>query len=204
MKDTLEEKFVLPEDIDRVYERLCTVIRDDNYISIVSGTLTAISFADFRTRYRRVISESSKKRLNLQNFKIPLPEDMLGQRFIKQLVAIEDIFDSDIEKITTMSTHKVRMARHLELWVQGGEVVSDEVTALHREVTLRWRNKHRKAFRKCKDNEINDKAQKIVDAMRDQLFRLGDDELNTEHSNGELYILSDDSIGWHRDWENIR
>lgn len=203
VKDTLEEKFVLPEDIDSVYGRLCTLIRDDNYISIVAGTLTTITFSDFRTRYRRVISESSNKRLTPHKFKIPLPKDMLGQRFIKQLVAINDICETDSENITKMSTHKVRMARNLELWVQGGEVVSDEVTALHDDVTLRWSNRHRKAFRKCTDDDINDKAQEIVDAMREQLFRLGDDELNTEQSNGELYILSDDSIGWHRDWESI-
>lgn len=204
VKDALEEKFVPPEDIDNVYGRLCTLIRDDNYISILTGTLTTISFADFRTRYRRVISPSSNKRLSLLNFEPPLPNDMLGQRFIQQLVAIEDICETDTEVITQMSTHKVRMARSLEVWVQGGEVVSDEVTALHNDVTLRWSNKHRKAFKRCNENDINNKAQELVDAMREETYRLGDDELNTEQSNGELYILSEkDSIGWHRDWKTI-
>lgn len=202
VKDALEEKFVLPEDIDCVYGRLCTLIRDDNYISIVTNTLTSVSFADFRTRYRRVISPSSRKPLSLLNFEPTLPSDMVGQRFIKQLVAIEDICETDTEVITQMSTYKVRMARSLEVWVHGGEVVSDEVSALHNNVTLRWSNKHRKAFRKCAEIEINDKAQEIVDEMREETFRLGDDELNTEQSNGELYLLSEkDSIGWHRDWK---
>ncbi|WP_431480044.1 hypothetical protein [Pseudomonas simiae] len=204
VKDSLAEKFVPPEDIDSVYGRLCTLIRDDNYISILTSTLTSISFADFRDRYRRVISSSTKKSLSLLNFEPPLPKDMLGQRFIKQLVAIEDICETETEVITQMSTHKVRMARSLEVWVHGGEVVSDEVGALHKDVTLRWSNRHRKAFRKCTESEINDKAQEIVDEMRGETYRLGDDELSTEQSNGELYLLSEqDAIGWHRDWKTL-
>lgn len=204
VKDSLAEKFVPPEDIENIYGRLCTLIRDDNYISILAGTLTSVSFADFRDRYRRVISSSTKKPLSLLNFEPPLPEDLLGQRFIKQLVAIEDICETETEVITQMSTHKVRMARSLEVWVHGGEVVSDEVGALHKDVTLRWSNRHRKAFRKCTESEINDKAQEIVDEMREETYRLGDDELSTEQSNGELYLLSEqDAIGWHRDWKTL-
>lgn len=204
VKDSLEEKFVLPEDVDCVYERLSTLIRDDNYFSILAGTLTAITFDDFRTRYRRVVSQAVKKRLSGLQFEPPLPEDLLGQRFIKQLIVIDDICEDDSEVITQLSTHKVRMARSLEVWVHGGEVVSDEVTALHKDVTLRWSNKHRKAFKKCTEIEINDKAQAIVDAMRDETYRLGDDELSTEQSNGELYLLSEqDVIGWHPEWKTL-
>lgn len=204
IKDALEDKFVSPEDVNSVYERLCSVIRDDNYIAIVAGELTSISFTDFRDRYRRIISESARKSLSFLRSDPPLPKDLLGQRFIQQLVAIEDISPTDVELITQMSTYKVRMARNLEVWVHGGEVVSDEVDDLHRDVTLRWRNRHRKAFRKCTEDDINEEAQRIVDAMRDETYQLGDDQLSTEQSNGELYILSeDDVIGWHRDWETL-
>ena len=146
VKDTLEEKFVLPEDVDSVYERLSTLIRDDNYFSILAGTLTAITFDDFRTRYRRVVSQAVKKRLSRLQFEPHCPKTYWGS-FIKQLIAIDDICEDDSEVITQLSTHKVRMARSLEVWVHGGEVVSDEVTALHKDVTLRWSNKHRKAFK---------------------------------------------------------
>lgn len=204
LKDTLEEKFVLPEDIDSIYGRLCSLIRDDNYISILSGSLTTISFDDFRSRYRRVISQGITKRLSRLNFEAPLPDALTSQPFIKQLIAIEDICESDDESITQFSTLKVRLARSLELWVQGGEVVSDEVTDLHKEVTLRWTNKHRRAFRRCSETEINEKSQEIVDDLREERFKLGDDELSTENSNGELYLLSDrNTIGWHRDWEKL-
>ncbi|CAI8968061.1 hypothetical protein [Pseudomonas soli] len=204
LKDSLEEKFVLPEDIDSIYGRLCTLIRDDNYISILEGKLTTISFDDFRSRYRRVISQGINKRLGRLNFEPALPDDLPSQPFIKQLIAIEDIRECDDEIITQLSTLKVRLARSLELWVQGGEVVSDEVTDLHKDVTLRWSNKHRKAFRRCLEVEINEKSQEIIDDLREVKFKLGDDELSTENSNGELYLLSDqNTIGWHRDWDKL-
>ncbi|MDW9402622.1 hypothetical protein GE454_05960, partial [Pseudomonas soli] len=137
-------------------------------------------------------------------FEPALPDDLPSQPFIKQLIAIEDIRECDDEIITQLSTLKVRLARSLELWVQGGEVVSDEVTDLHKDVTLRWSNKHRKAFRRCLEVEINEKSQEIIDDLREVKFKLGDDELSTENSNGELYLLSDqNTIGWHRDWDKL-
>ena len=204
IKDSLEEKFVEPLLIDDVYGRLSTLIRDDNYISIVEGTLTTISFDDFNARYRKVISACVRRGLSTLRLEPVLPLDLLNQRFIRQLIVIDDVSEEDTESIALLSTHKVRMARSLEQWVQGGEVVSDEVDALNREVSVGWYNKHRKAFRDCEDSNVGKAAQQIVDALREERFRLGDDELDTEQSNGELYILSDhDVIGWHRDWKTL-
>ena len=204
IKDSLLEKFVPPEKIDSIYQRLHGLIRDDNYFSILAGTLTAIKFDDFVTRYRKVISPSDKQTLSRPSFHPVLPKNLLDQRFIKQLIAIQDFPDTDTERITTLSTHRVRMARNLEVWVQGGEVVSDEVQALHQDVTVRWGNRHHKAFRKCPPDKVNDQALEIVDAMREENYRLGGDELSTEQSNGELYVLSEQhAIGWHPDWKML-
>ena len=204
IKDSLLEKFVPPEKIDSIYQRLHGLIRDDNYFSILAGTLTAIKFDDFVTRYRKVISPSDKQTLSRPSFHPVLPKNLLDQRFIKQLIAIQDFPDTDTERITTLSTHRVRMARNLEVWVQGGEVVSDEVQALHQDVTVRWGNRHHKAFRKCPPDKVNDQALEIVDAMREENYRLGGDEISTEQSNGELYVLSEQhAIGWHPDWKML-
>lgn len=204
IKDSLLEKFVPPEKIDSTYQRLHGLIRDDNYFAILTGTLTAIKFDDFAMRYRKVISPGEKQTLSRPSFHSVLPENLLDQRFIRQLIAIEDFPGTDTDRITTLSTHRVRMARSLEVWVQGGEVVSDEVQALHQDVTVRWGNRHQKAFRKCPPDKVNERALEIVDAMREENYRLGDDELSTEQSNGELYVLSEQhAIGWHPDWKTL-
>ncbi|WP_122432179.1 hypothetical protein [Pseudomonas viridiflava] len=204
IKQSLLEKFVHPDKIESTYHRLHGLIRDDNYFSVLDGKLTAIKFDDFATRYRKVFLPSEKQTLSRPSFQPVLPKNLLDQRFIRQLIAIEDFHDTDMERIAQLSTHRVRMARRLEVWVQGGDVVSDEVQALHDDVTVRWGNRHHKAFRKCHPDKINERALDIVDAMREEKYRLGEDELNTEESNGELYVLSEQhAIGWHPDWKTL-
>lgn len=204
IKDTLEERWIMPADVDNIYQRLSTLIRDEIYTSILDGTLKAINFTAFRDKYRRVINTAAKKGLSKLTCEPPLPDDLHSQTFIKQLIAIEDVCESDEELITHFSTQKVRLARSLEVWVQGGEVVSDEVTDLHKDVIARWHNRHRRAYRRCQEHEVNERAQEIVDDLREEKFNLGDDELTIEQSNGELYVLSDDNaIGWHRDWKKL-
>ena len=204
IKQSLLEKFVHPDKIESTYHRLHGLIRDDNYFSVLVGKLTAIKFDDFATRYRKVFLPSEKQTLSRPSFQPVLPKNLLDQRFIRQLIAIEDFHDTDMERIAQLSTHRVRMARRLEVWVQGGDVVSDEVQALHDDVTVRWGNRHHKAFRKCHPDKINERALDIVDAMREEKYRLGEDELNTEESNGELYVLSEQhAIGWHPDWKTL-
>lgn len=204
IKDTLEERWIMPADVDNIYQRLSTMIRDEIYASILDNTLKAINFTEFRDKYRKIISTAAKKGLSKLTCEPPLPDDLYSQNFIKQLIAIEDVCESDEELITHFSTQKVRLARSLEVWVQGGEVVSDEVTDLHKDVIARWQNKHRRAYRRCHEHQVTERAQEMVDDLREEKFILGEDELTTEQSNGELYVLSDDNvIGWHRDWKTL-
>ena len=179
-------------------------IGDDNFIKIASGRPTSLTCDEFLTRYSRIFSESRNKKLSLPQFTPIIPTNLLSQTFIKQLLTIEDITINEEELIIEFSTSRVRIARCLEQWVQKGEVVSDEVIALHTEVKSYWRNEHHGAFRKCLDEDINDKALEILKTLRALKFKLGDDELHLDYSNGELYLLSDEKIiGWHKDWEKI-
>ncbi|MDR6916334.1 hypothetical protein J2X66_003203 [Pseudomonas sp. 3296] len=204
IKDTIECKFIEKSKIDEVYDRINSNVRDDSFISITAGSATTILFDDFNKKYQKIFKDARSKRLSTLHFEPALPSDLLAQRFVNQLIAVDDICEQDDEIITEYSTYKVRLARSLEQWLQAGEIVADEIDALHRDVHLRWRNSHRAAFRKCSEEQIKEKGLSIVDNMRMDKYLLGDDELNTEYSNGELYVLSDNNtIGWHRDWDKI-
>ena len=113
IKQSLLEKFVHPDKIESTYHRLHGLIRDDNYFSVLDGKLTAIKFDDFATRYRKVFLPSEKQTLSRPSFQPVLPKNLLDQRFIRQLIAIEDFHDTDMERIAQLSTHRVRMARRL-------------------------------------------------------------------------------------------
>jgi hypothetical protein len=204
IKNSIAEKFIKPNRIDEVYERLNSNIRDSNYLSILDGKAFTVRFDDFFTKFWSIFQDGRDNKLSSLRFEPALPDNLLSQLFIQQLSAIDDIYDYEEEVITEYTTHKIRLARSLEQWEQNGEVVHDEIQALHSEVHLRWKNNHRLAYRGCKPEQIKERGQSIINTMRLEKYKLGGDELSTEYSNGELYELSDiGRIGWHQDWEKL-
>lgn len=204
IKDTIAEKFIKPNRIDEVYERLNSNIRDSNYLSILDGKAFTVRFDDFFTKFWSIFQDGRDNKLSSLRFEPALPDKLLSQPFIQQLSAIDDIYDYEEEVITEYTTHKIRLTRSLEQWEQNGEVVHDEIQALHNEVHLRWKNNHRLTYRGCKPEQIKERGQSIINTMRLEKYKLGGDELSTEYSNGELYELSDvGRIGWHQNWEKL-
>lgn len=134
-----------------------------------------------------------------------MPNNLLNQRFVTQLLHIEDVSNTDLEIIAEYTSHKLRLARNLAEWHQSGQLVTDEITQFHDEVRMRWQNLYRAKFRPGRlPSHLLDAALDLLDMLRNNRFMIAEEELNTELSNGELYHLSDiDAIGWHPDWKNI-
>ncbi|RQS03086.1 hypothetical protein DIE07_33070 [Burkholderia sp. Bp9002] len=202
VKRSLLEKIIDPDKVETVFNRLDSSIRADNFIAVKRGEAILISFDDFMKRYRRIFDDGRTKKLVYPKFTPDLPGDIFAQRFIKRLLEIGDISESDEELAIDYTTYKLRISRYLQQWVQEGDLVSEEIEAFHEEVFVRWRNEFRVAFRGCNTpNQIVDAAMDLLIMLRRDQFRLGDTELSTTLSNGELYYLSDaGQIGWHRDW----
>ena len=202
VKRSLLEKIIDPDKVETVFNRLDSSIRADNFIGVKRGEAILISFDEFMKRYRRIFDDGRTKKLVYPKFTPELPGDIFAQRFIKRLLEIGDISESDEELAIDYTTYKLRISRYLEQWVQEGDLVSEEIEAFHEEVFVRWRNEFRVAFRGCNTpHQIVDAAMDLLIMLRRDQFRLGDTELSTTLSNGELYFLSDaGQIGWHRDW----
>jgi len=202
VKRSLLEKIIDPDKVDTVFSRLDSGIRVDNFIAVKRGEAILISFDDFMRRYRRIFDDGRTKKLVYPKFTPELPGNIFAQRFIKRLLEIGDISESDEELAIDYTTYKLRISRYLEQWVQEGDLVSEEIEAFHEEVFVRWRNEFRVAFRGCSTpREIIEAAMNLLIALRRDRFKLGDTELSTTLSNGELYYLSDaGQIGWHKDW----
>jgi hypothetical protein len=202
VKRSLLEKIIDPDKVETVFSRLDSSIRTDNFIAIKRGEAILISFDDFMKRYRRIFDDGRTKKLVYPKFNPELPGDIFAQRFIKRLLEIGDISETDEELAIDYTTYKLRISRYLQQWVQEGDLVSEEIEAFHEEVFVRWRNEFRVAFRGCSTpQQIVDAAMDLLITLRRDQFRLGDTELTTTLSNGELYYLSDaGQIGWHKDW----
>ncbi|HEY9102348.1 ABC-three component system protein [Chitinimonas sp.] len=202
VKNSIREKIIGPEKIDAVFERLDSRIRSENFLTIKNGSALIISFEEFSKRYGKIFEDSRNKKLVAHRFQSILPDDIFSQRFIKRLIEIGALSIADSERAIDYTRQKIRLSTNLERWVQEGNVVGDEVEDFHNEVFNRWDNEFYGLFDKCTSmSEVIDSAFDLLRMLRRERFRLGDTELDTQLSNGELYYLSDiGRIGWHRDW----
>lgn len=204
VKRSIHEKAVDDERIDTVFQRLDSNIRSDNFIATKKGEPLLVTYEQFMQRYRHVFTDGRSKKLQTFPFNPAIPDDVFAQRFIQRLMEVDDLTASDEELAVEYTTYKLKVAKFLQLWVQKGDLIPDEVDQFHSEVLLRWRTEFRAIFKKCADDsQISTLASELLQMLRRDRFRLAETELSTALSNGELYFLSDDGkLGWHRDWES--
>ncbi|MGP9797591.1 ABC-three component system protein [Halomonas sp. 86] len=202
IKKSIREKMVESSKIEEVFERLDSNIRTDNYINVKQGKKIELSFDSFYSRYRTIFS-ASREPLQLDKPFVPdYPDDVFSQVFIKQLIAIKAMKNDDVERAFEFTTNKLKIVRFLDEWLQSGELVSDEISAFHNDVKLKWNNAFDHWCESCLDHEVISKAKSLLYDLRRIEFFIANSKLNTELSNGEVYHLSDkNQIGWHRDWE---
>lgn len=205
VKRSIRDKFISLDDVERVFSRLDSNIRAENFINIKIGSNIIISYEDFMTRYEKIFVSSRKKELRYEHYQSVLPNDLLQQRFVKHLLHIGDIQPSELEIITEYTIQKLRLARNLLEWHRSGQMVGDEIANFHTDVQAQWRNGFRSKFRTNRiPADVMAAAIELLDSLREKRFKIAGEELGTEFSNGELYHLSDsDAIGWHPDWKNL-
>lgn len=203
VKKSIREKFVDDEMVDGVFERLDSNIRAENFKNVKKGAKLQLSFEEFWKNYKKYFSDGRSKKLHYTKFQHPLPADLFAQTFVKRLLEIGAIKQTDIDKATAYTLAKLRLVTHLEKWRQQGRIVPDDIQALHDEVMIRWENEFDLAFLECgTEKEVISAALKLLAELRRTNFLLDETQLPIELSNGELYHLSDVAqIGWHKDWK---
>lgn len=203
VKKSIREKFVDDEMVDSVFERLDSNIRSQNFKNVKNGAKLQLSFEEFWKNYKKYFSDGRSKKLQYTKFQHPLPSDLFAQIFVKRLLEIGAIGQHDIDKAIEYTRAKLRLVTHLEKWLQQGQIVLEDIEALHDEATTRWGNEFDLAFLQCgTEKEIISAALKMLLELRRVKFPLDETELPIDLSNGELYYLSDlAQIGWHKDWK---
>ncbi|WP_440965406.1 hypothetical protein ACL58G_04560 [Massilia sp. GER05] len=202
VKKSIREKFIDDEMVDSVFERLDSNIRSENFKNVKAGAKLQLTFEEFWTNYKKYFSDGRSKKLQYTKYQHPLPANLFAQTFVKRLLEIGAITQTDIDKVTTYTLAKLRLVTNLERWRQQGRIVSDDIEALHDEVITRWENEFDLAFAGCgTEQEIITAALEMLRELRRANFLLDGTQLPIELSNGELYHLSDlVQIGWHKDW----
>lgn len=201
IRQSILELHVEQDKVQGVLEGIDSNLREHNYNSIKNGIPVVLTFQDFHTKCRKFIQDGRSTKLTHKAFTPALPIDLFSQLFIKRLIEIQAIEPSEAEYAAELTTLKLQLAWHLEHWEQSGEVTTQDTQKLHQEVTLAWQNGFRYSYLGCVDEEIENKGRAILQDLLSKRFQLNDESLHLSHSNGEVYLLSDDGhIGWHKNW----
>lgn len=199
-KDAIETKFIPKNEIDNVFSKIDSRIKEDNFIAIKTGNKIQISFEDFQKKYRKYFNNTRNERLQIVPLTIDLPDKLESQIFIKQLLEINDIKIDDIDLMAQFTRFKLKLENNITKWYTEGEITIEEIDSYRDEAILKWSNKFRALTNK---SDFNDNSSlDIINHLREENLRIDGQELGTELSNGEFYYLSDiPKIGWKKDWE---
>lgn len=199
-KDAIESKMIDKKDINEVFSRIDSRLKEDNFINIKSGNKIQIGFDDFHLKYRKYFNNTRNRRLQIVPLTIDLPDKLESQTFIKQLLEINDIKTDDIELMSQFTRFKLKLENNIAKWYTEGEITIEEIDCYRNEAILKWSNKFRALTNKADFDEYS--SLDIINYLREEDLSIDGQKLGTELSNGEFYYLSDiPKIGWKKDWQ---
>ncbi len=201
-KLAIKEAKIDESKIEQVFKSLDSQIRADNFLAIQSKQKIIISFEEFYKKYRRHFDLARNEHLKINPFDGLLPDDLADQKFIQQLIDIQDIPIDDSESMAKYTRYLLQMQNNLDDWYQSGDLTENEVKDFNSEAKTRWENEYRRAYRNYAEVNIPEKAVELLDSIRKERLSIASQILPTDMSNGQYYRLSDiPEIGWHQDWE---
>lgn len=133
--------------------------------------------------------------------------------FIKQLIDICAVDETDTAEMLRLTGQMLQTSNHLEDWINKGLIVEEQLDEFVKDCINKWKNTHDAVHRKINLNlklsgkypseeEIILSGSECLDKIRDLELVLDETNLDTELSNGEFYILSNElRIGWRYDWK---
>ena len=203
-KDAIEEKMIPKDKVHDVYDSLYSNIRNDNYITINNGDSVRIVFEEFHKKYRRCFEKYRSGDLVINRDIKKMPDKINEQVFIKQLVDIGDVNDSDFDSQIEFTRFKLWLERNLEDWHQSGEITGIEKNEFLEDAVNKWKNENRQKYRVEVDpSSYNEKGCQIIDELRTKILKIKDQDLPTDMSNGAFYSLADiPKIGFVKDWKD--
>jgi len=205
-KEAIRADKIVDSKIDQVFSGLDSSIREDNFVKIRNGYKINVSFDDFYLRYRRHYDLARNGVLTISEYESALPDKLHKQIFIEQLVEINDVSIDDFEEIARLTVFKLKLKSNINIWLQQGEITSNEISDFKKDAVEQWRNKYKSSYRGVTDEkDYNNTALKVLDSIREKNLILCQQPMDTSMSNGAFYDLSDSPvIGWRKDWEKYK
>lgn len=213
IKSRIKSKIVREEKIDDVFNALDSNLRKQNYINTKSKKKSIITFEEFYHKYKAYFDKGRNNKLPINKKKIKFNKPLLEQMFIKQLIDICAVDETDTAEMLRLTGQMLQTSNHLEDWINKGLIVEEQLDEFVKDCINKWKNTHDAVHRKINLNlklsgkypseeEIILSGSECLDKIRDLELVLDETNLDTELSNGEFYILSNElRIGWRYDWK---
>ncbi|MDX8437783.1 hypothetical protein RFN25_30740 [Mesorhizobium abyssinicae] len=203
-KKSIAEKQIDASRIDDVFHAVDSEVRQNCFATVKAGNKITISFDEFTIRYRRHFDKARSIGLLFRKFPPVLPDNLLRQTFIKQLVDINDVSEDNIDFHTKFTTRRLHFRDNMERLIQDGDITQSDIDDLEDEACVIWEGKFLQAYSgQSSVGDESESARAIVADLRQKKLTLASQELPIAMSNGGFYDLSDRPvIGWLRNWKD--
>lgn len=216
IKDKIEsEAYIDKKRIDDVLNELIGNFAVWKFETVKGNGLIIIDYEEFYKRIKPCYEKIKTQGIPDRKIHINLPDRIMNQKFIEELIEIGDIEEDDINEAIKFTRYMLKLNGLLEVMYQEGLTTKPEINRLEKEAISLWENIHKESYRKIKrkikNNTLNederidilyDKACDCIAEIRKQRLKVNKEELDIQLCNGEYYSLAnEEKVGWKLSWE---
>ena len=216
MKFQIGHRAVPKEHIDRALNAIVGCVETKLYPMVQSGGKLTISIDMFDNMILTELAQfRGLKFVKQYNTPINMSSKKLSEQvFIKQLIAVKDLTESDSDEILSITQNTMDyIASELDS-VSKHTISQDAIKALYMNAYTFWKCKFKYYYKfvdKKSEKEVLLAAANLLDCIRSKTdLKVGDSSLEDYLSNGLFYKMSDTSmqkdgqaIGWHPNWNEL-
>lgn len=207
IKQRIKEKNIPDDRIEDVYKGIYSALKQEFFDKVQSGKKQELTFEYWHKKFTIYFEQNRTTTLIIREFKDVLPENIMEQGFIKELIEIKDIdSEKDYTLAADFTSYMINIYLNLKEWYDNGKITREELTSFHNEARIYWRERHRYYHRETsteKNNDI-DNSRDCLEEIRKKDFSISMTDLKGKMSNGEFYLLSNKGyIGWLNKWRDM-
>jgi hypothetical protein len=213
IKSRIKGSKVKEAKIDDVFNAIDSNLRQRNYINTKAKIKNIISFEEFYRDYHVFFDKGRNDKLPINKNPVQFDKPIEEQLFIKQLTDISAIDNTVTSEMLRLASYMLQTNNQLRDWLNRGLIVQEQLNEFNKDCIAKWKNSHDEVHREIKldlkmygtepsERDIILAGLKCLDEVRKNELIFDETALDTELSNGQFYLLSNEpEIGWRIDWE---
>lgn len=216
IKDALEYiKNIDESKIDVVYASLLAEFKDSHFVAVCRREKTKLTVQEMLKKTKRSFNRSFDRTLSIDRSINPqMPDDICKHTFVKQLIDIEHIGNSEIDILRDIYTLKLGACNAISQYRKDGDVDRVDLNDIESSAMRIWKTAHQNSNRQIRhkiqtgDDVINESeyinaGQNCYDDVSKREIKFDTVHLDPEFALGYFYDMSDEPrIGWRNDWES--